>query len=532
LRDRLDPDPAEPATSFEQALDSLDPVAPAAAARPLEDALDEMDPGLLETVPDGLPAAELETPAPAVHEPVDWSADSLEPHAFYDESVDGGELQVAEEDGPADMAAEQVFMADEVAADLDPYLAFDPDVAATAAGDDAEDDPQVIEQGAIETLAADPDTGEEPGSLSEDDGREWDAYSLDEDTDQEAEPVAPSEDDADNNELAELLRALEEQTRTEGQTLSAVRPDDEPLDESVEESPGEDLELPPADASAEREPFDSDADAELELPESSEPVGPELAGPGGGGDVADFEVEGEAVAGGDGVEPVPIGVQIAGAAAEQDPGSVAIDVDVGSIDYDPGTAIEYLAAGETQTGLESPGEATPRPAEEPFTAVELQVEDEFATGLPLIELVVPVHAASEEDFEEIRITVLDGAAEAIRAGLARAEDLIAAGELAQAKALLQDAMCALPLRHAAGARLARVYRETGDFASAMECLEWVAEREPADEAAGHELAYELAVTLEAMGQRDHALGIYRELLSEVGAGFRDVAARARQLAAA
>jgi len=55
---------------------------------------------------------------------------------------------------------------------------------------------------------------------------------------------------------------------------------------------------------------------------------------------------------------------------------------------------------------------------------------------------------------------------------------------------------------------------------------------PADEDSGHELAYELALTLEALGQDAQALGVYRELLAEVGPGYRDISTRARRLAAA
>jgi hypothetical protein len=55
---------------------------------------------------------------------------------------------------------------------------------------------------------------------------------------------------------------------------------------------------------------------------------------------------------------------------------------------------------------------------------------------------------------------------------------------------------------------------------------------PADEESGHELAYELALTLEALGQDAQALGVYRELLAEVGPGYRDISTRARRLAAA
>ncbi len=66
---------------------------------------------------------------------------------------------------------------------------------------------------------------------------------------------------------------------------------------------------------------------------------------------------------------------------------------------------------------------------------------------------------------------------------------------------------------------------------ALSCLEWVAELPPSTEDGGHELAYELAVTLEALGQHAQALGVYRELLAEVGPSYRDLAGRVERLRA-
>jgi tetratricopeptide (TPR) repeat protein len=123
----------------------------------------------------------------------------------------------------------------------------------------------------------------------------------------------------------------------------------------------------------------------------------------------------------------------------------------------------------------------------------------------------------------------DGVAEE---ALAAADALIAAGDSAAAVGLLEEAATTPHLRHTAAARLARIFRQTGDFMKALERLEWAAEQPPVDEENGYEMAYELALTLEAMGEGQQALGVYRELLSEVGPTFRDVAARERRLTAA
>ena len=116
--------------------------------------------------------------------------------------------------------------------------------------------------------------------------------------------------------------------------------------------------------------------------------------------------------------------------------------------------------------------------------------------------------------------------------LARAERMRTAGNIAGASALLEALMDTPGMRPLVGVRLAQFYRERGNCIQALRCLELTAEQPPLDDDSGHALAYELALTLEAMGNRQDALGVYRELLSEVGPAFRDVAARADCLSAA
>ena len=116
--------------------------------------------------------------------------------------------------------------------------------------------------------------------------------------------------------------------------------------------------------------------------------------------------------------------------------------------------------------------------------------------------------------------------------LARAERMRTAGNLEGASAVLETLMDTPGLRPYVGVRLAQFHREQGNCIEALRCLELTAEQPPLDDDSGHALAYELALTLEAMGNRQDALGVYRELLSEVGPAFRDVAARADCLSAA
>ena len=134
--------------------------------------------------------------------------------------------------------------------------------------------------------------------------------------------------------------------------------------------------------------------------------------------------------------------------------------------------------------------------------------------------------------EDIQQGLLEDAATQSEERFAQASRLIAARQPHEAIAPLEDAMCLPHLRASAGSRLARIYRDTGEPADALALLEWVAEMPPADEDSGHELAYELALTLEALGQESEALGVYRELLAEVGPSYRDISTRAQKLTAA
>jgi tetratricopeptide (TPR) repeat protein len=135
-------------------------------------------------------------------------------------------------------------------------------------------------------------------------------------------------------------------------------------------------------------------------------------------------------------------------------------------------------------------------------------------------------------FDEVRTALIEEAAAAAEERLTEAERLIEAQDFDAAITSLEEAMCAPHLRASAGSRLAKMYRDRGEAIDALACLEWVVQVPPATEESGHELAYQLALTLEAIGQHEQALGVYRELLAEVGPQFRDVATRAERLAAA
>lgn len=138
----------------------------------------------------------------------------------------------------------------------------------------------------------------------------------------------------------------------------------------------------------------------------------------------------------------------------------------------------------------------------------------------------------DRPLEDVRNSLLEEAAAIAEEGFAQAVKMVTARRFADAWRPLEEAMCLPHLRVAAGAELARVSRDTGEPVEAMAILEWVAEMPPVDEESGHRLAYELALTLESLGQETQALGVYRELLAEVGPEYLDIATRVQRLAAA
>jgi tetratricopeptide (TPR) repeat protein len=174
----------------------------------------------------------------------------------------------------------------------------------------------------------------------------------------------------------------------------------------------------------------------------------------------------------------------------------------------------------------APADASPAPpsaADAPDWDSEVELFDDNG-------LVTGDFRRAEDRAEAAQPNALD--ASAAWDALARADRLSEMGNVTAAMALLEELMVTARLRPFVGVRLAQIYRAAGDYANALRCLELTAEQPALDEHGSHDLAYEVALTLEAMGQRQDALGVYRELLSEAGPAFRDVAVRAEQLSAA
>lgn len=214
---------------------------------------------------------------------------------------------------------------------------------------------------------------------------------------------------------------------------------------------------------------------------------------------------------------------------------VAIDLVLREPDrFDHRALADRIEAAAREHGVALP----PRPAIDPVAPGQsspptLPAEEEAALQAPdAASAEVEIKDDLERAFADVRDGLLEDAAAAAEERFAESARLIDANALDEAVRALEVAMSVPHLRAPAGSRLARIYRDRGAPEEALACLEWVAEVPPPTAESSHELAYELALTLEALGLRTEALGVYRELLAEVGPDYRDVAARAEDLAAA
>jgi len=127
-----------------------------------------------------------------------------------------------------------------------------------------------------------------------------------------------------------------------------------------------------------------------------------------------------------------------------------------------------------------------------------------------------------------RPVLQDGNRDAAETALAHGLALEQSGQLAESLAPLEVAARSPRLRFQAASRLARAHRVLGRPLDAIEWFERAAEAPPPSPDEGHLLLYELADTLESVGESARALAIYLELRADAG-DYRDVAARVDRL---
>ena len=122
-----------------------------------------------------------------------------------------------------------------------------------------------------------------------------------------------------------------------------------------------------------------------------------------------------------------------------------------------------------------------------------------------------------------------GAADQSAQHMKLAHTYLEMGMTEEAIAALKNAARSPGQRFEAGSLLGRMYREQGDLPLAVEWLQRAAEVPPPAVEDGRALLYDLAVTLEAVGDVSRALGVFLELEAQAGP-YRDAPERAGRLA--
>ncbi len=136
----------------------------------------------------------------------------------------------------------------------------------------------------------------------------------------------------------------------------------------------------------------------------------------------------------------------------------------------------------------------------------------------------------EAVFEQMRARVAQqqqvaSAADQYERGL----DHVMNGRIAEAVSELQAAARVPLFRFAAAAQVGRLYVGRGDLKAGVEWLERAAEAPAPTPEEGFALMYELADTLDRLGESARALAVLMELDADA-AGYRDVRERVAQLA--
>jgi tetratricopeptide (TPR) repeat protein len=181
-----------------------------------------------------------------------------------------------------------------------------------------------------------------------------------------------------------------------------------------------------------------------------------------------------------------------------------------------------------------PAAAKPPAAKPPGAGGLVQIDLESALAELAAEFAPAIQPAPpREDLEHVfqdfrdevtRQTGADDAAQHMRL----AATYLEMGMEDDAIASLRQAARSPRHRFEAGVQLARLFKGRNDLPQAVEWMERAAEAPAASADAGLALLYDLAATLEGMGETARALAVFMELQADAGE-YRDVAARVDRL---
>jgi tetratricopeptide (TPR) repeat protein len=134
----------------------------------------------------------------------------------------------------------------------------------------------------------------------------------------------------------------------------------------------------------------------------------------------------------------------------------------------------------------------------------------------------------DQVFAQLRDKASGGASEAAEQEYERGAASYEAGQVTDGIRALEAASRSPIHRFRAAAALGRIYRDHGALSQAIEWFERAAGAPAPSADDGHALFYELAVSLESIGEVERALAVCLELQSEAG-DYRDLSARISRL---
>lgn len=200
------------------------------------------------------------------------------------------------------------------------------------------------------------------------------------------------------------------------------------------------------------------------------------------------------------------------------------------LDLNEGVSFESLPVPDTPVVAAAAPMSAPVDASiDELTAIEIDLSDAFDEFPSPVPVTPPPARSLDQVFrglrdESNRQSSEEAAAEQYRLALTYHE----MGMTEDAIRALEGATRSPRQRFDAASMLGRLYLEREELPQAIEWLERAAEAPAPTADAGRALLYDLAETLEAMGESSRALAVFVELESESG-GYRDAAARINRL---
>jgi tetratricopeptide (TPR) repeat protein len=171
--------------------------------------------------------------------------------------------------------------------------------------------------------------------------------------------------------------------------------------------------------------------------------------------------------------------------------------------------------------------------QKPEVDLTVMLDDIKSQGVPPLERRAQETAGGEDldidqVFAQLRDKASGGASEAAQQEYERGVALYEAGQAADGIRALEAASRAPVHRFRAAAALARIYRDRGALSQAIEWFERAAGAPAPSAEEAHALFYELAASLESLGEVERALAICLELQADAG-DYRDLSARISRL---